>query len=77
MKPSLSKTERERIDQAAALAKAGAKIHWRNIGRRLSYVVDGKEHLVLTSGTDRVHGELAAQVAAHFNAATVKTGEAA
>jgi hypothetical protein len=59
--PSLSPLERSCIENAAKLAASGVKIHWRNVGRRLEYIADGKPHLVLTSGTDRVHAELVRQ----------------
>lgn len=64
--PSLSRLERERITDAAKLAASGVSVKWRNIGRRVSYVVAGKDHLVLTSQSGEVHAELCRQVAEEF-----------
>jgi hypothetical protein len=67
--PSLSKLERERIGQAAAFAASGHKVQWRNVGRRVSYVIAGRDHLVLTSGSDRVHALLVKQVGEFYEVA--------
>jgi hypothetical protein len=75
--PSLSKLERERISQAAALAASGSKVQWRNVGRRVSYVIAGRDHLVLTSGSDRVHALLVKQVGEFYEVAHVEALRAA
>ena len=74
--PSLSPLERSRIAAAAKLHVDGVKVTWRNVGRRLAYVVDNREHLVLTAATDRVWAELTRQVREAFDAETQRLVEA-
>jgi hypothetical protein len=56
--PTLSRTEREILSTAAKLEASGVKVCWRNLGRRVEYVVDGKPHKVFTSATDQAHAAL-------------------
>jgi hypothetical protein len=59
--PSLSRLERERIAAAVKAQAGGATVRWRCIGMRLAYVVEGREHLVLTAGTRPVFTALCQQ----------------
>jgi hypothetical protein len=72
VKPHLSPAERSAIAAAAKLAHAGAKVTWRNLGRRVDYVVDGKARKVFSSPSDRVHVELCRQAAAVYRVETDK-----
>jgi hypothetical protein len=76
VKPHLSPAELAAIAAAAKMAHVGVKVSWRNLGRRVDYVVDGKAHKVFTSQTDRVHVELCRQTREEFDAETKRLVEA-
>lgn len=59
--PSLSRLERQRLEEASHLAATGSPVRWRCVGRRMTYTVGRTECLIFTAGTDRVFRELCKQ----------------
>lgn len=69
MLPSLQSTERQRIAEAARLANSGVPVKWRALGMRLVYLVNGREHFILSAGSRRIFDALCRQAEAFYREA--------